>query len=92
MEKNKTTTISRAKSYKEIGDFWDNHDVADYWEMTYPVEFEVDIQSETTYFRLERKLAAEVRKTAAKQGISSETLLNQWIKDKLKETGSSIEA
>ncbi|MBM3120394.1 MAG: hypothetical protein FJ006_12785, partial [Chloroflexi bacterium] len=43
------SSISKARSYKEIGEFWDTHDLADYWEQTHPVEFELDIQSEVTY-------------------------------------------
>lgn len=45
MSKNRSF-ISKAKSYKEIGEFWDTHDLADYWAQTKSVEFEVDIQSE----------------------------------------------
>ena len=31
MSRNKTP-ISKAESYKEIGEFWDAHDLAEYWE------------------------------------------------------------
>jgi hypothetical protein len=48
MNENKSS-ISQANSYLEIGEFWDNHDVTDYWEQTKPVDFEVDIQSEGRY-------------------------------------------
>lgn len=41
------SSISQAQSYRAIGEFWDTHDVIDYWEATKPVEFEIDIQSET---------------------------------------------
>jgi hypothetical protein len=41
-------TLSKARSYKEIGEFLDTHDLAEYWEQTQPVEFELDIQSEVT--------------------------------------------
>lgn len=40
------TSISQANTDQEIGEFWDTHDVADYWEETEPVEFEVDIESQ----------------------------------------------
>ena len=38
------TSISGASSYVEIGEYWDTHDLNDYWEQTKPVEFEVDVQ------------------------------------------------
>ena len=28
-------------SYEEMGEFWDTHDLADYWEQTEPAEFEI---------------------------------------------------
>jgi tRNA (cmo5U34)-methyltransferase len=43
MDDNKSS-ISDAQSYEEIGEFWDTHDVSDYWEQTRPVEFEVDLE------------------------------------------------
>jgi hypothetical protein len=79
------SSISKARSYKEIGEFWDTHDLADYWEQTQPVEFEVDIQSEVTYYPLDITLAAEVCSVAKRRGVSPETLLNLWVQEKLQE-------
>lgn len=41
MTKNKSS-ISQAQSYEAIGEFWDTHDLGDYWPETYPVEFEIE--------------------------------------------------
>jgi hypothetical protein len=79
------SSISQAKSYKEIGEFWDTHDLADYWDQTAPVEFEVDIQPETTYYALERQLSQKLAKVAEQRGVSAETLLNMWVQEKLLE-------
>jgi hypothetical protein len=38
------TSISKASTYAEIGEFWDTHDLSDYWELTKPAEFEVDLR------------------------------------------------
>jgi hypothetical protein len=40
------SSISKAKSYREIGEFWDEHDLADYWDQTEPAGFEVKIGSQ----------------------------------------------
>ncbi|MGD2089556.1 MAG: CopG family antitoxin [Candidatus Aminicenantes bacterium] len=82
MRKNKSS-ISKASSYQEIGEFWSEHDLTDFWDQTKPVEFEVDIQSEKIYYPLERDLANEVSKIAQKRGVAAETLLNLWIKEKV---------
>ena len=64
------SSISKAQSYKEIGEFWDTHDLSDYWDQTYPVEFEVDIQSEVTYYPLDTTLATKLRSIAKRRGVS----------------------
>ena len=35
------TTISKAQTLEEVGDFWDNHSLADYWDETQEVDFKV---------------------------------------------------
>ena len=91
MSANKSS-ISQAQSYQEIGEFWDTHDVTDYWEDTEPVEFEVDIQSEVRYCALERTLAGQVSQLARQKGVSVETLVNLWIQERVKEELADISA
>jgi len=87
MARNKTT-LSKAGSYQEIAEFWDTHDLADYWDKTKPVEFEVDLQSEATYYPVENALSRKIRSAARKRGVTPETLLNLWVKEKLEEKRS----
>jgi hypothetical protein len=87
MDENKSS-ISKARSYQEIGEFWDTHDVTDYWELTKPVEFEVDLESDVRLVALEPDLATKVNEVAWKKGITLETLLNLWVREKLAENVS----
>ena len=84
MKKNKTS-ISKASTYREIGEFWSKHDLSDFWEQTEPVEFEVDIVSEKRYYPLDRDLSVELNKVAQRRGINIETLLNLWVQEKISE-------
>jgi hypothetical protein len=43
MDRSKSS-ISKANSYRETGEFWSTHDLTEFWEQTQPVEFEPDIQ------------------------------------------------
>lgn len=79
------SSISGAKSYKEIGDFWDVHDLSDYWDQTRPAEFEVDIESETTYYALDKNLSGQIQSIARRRGVSADTLVNLWVQEKLQE-------
>ena len=79
------SSISKAHSYQEIGEFWDTHDLSECWDQTKPVEFEVEIQSEAIYYPIERKLSAQIAKIARRRGVSRETLLNLWLQEKIGE-------
>lgn len=84
------STISEARSYRKMAEFWDTHDLDDYWDQTEPAEFEVDIQSEVTYYPLERRLSQELAEVADEHGVSAETLLNIWVQEKLTEGAAPV--
>ena len=77
------TSISQASSYEEMGEYWDKHDLGEIWEQTHEVEFDVDIQRSVTYFPIEATLSKKLRKLATKHGVSSETLLNLWLQERV---------
>ncbi|MBM3134293.1 MAG: hypothetical protein FJZ89_03205 [Chloroflexi bacterium] len=73
------------KSIEEAAEFWDSHDLADYWDLTQEVRFEVDIQRRVFLTAIEPALAKKLTVLAHKQGISTETLINVWLTEKVKE-------
>jgi len=75
--------ISKAESYVDAGEFWDTHDLGDVWEHTKPVELEVDLESERFLFPIERQLARKLEEIARSRGVSSETLVNLWLHEKV---------
>jgi hypothetical protein len=78
-------SISKGKSYKEIEEFWDTHDLTEFWDQTKKASFEVDIESEATYYSLDRRLAEKVQAIAQERGVSADTLINLWVQEKLLE-------
>ena len=84
------SAISKAQSYKEMSEFWDTHDLTDYWEQSQAVEFEVEIQSEATYYPIETTLSAQLYSIAKQRGVSPETLLNLWVQEKLHEEKTAV--
>ena len=87
MRKNKSS-ISKARSYAEIGEFWDEHDLSDFWPKTKKVKFDVDIESEVTYYPIEKSLSDKIQSVGRKRGVSSDTLVNLWLDQKIKEQAS----
>ena len=79
------SSISKKRSYIEIGDYWDTHNLP---ENSEEVEFTVELGSDVHYFAVEDSLTSKLRSVAKKRGVSSETLLNLWLQEKLAETAS----
>jgi hypothetical protein len=82
------SSLSGARSYEEMGEYWDSHDVGEVWDQTRPVEFEVNVKSERHYFPIERELSQRLARAAEAQGVSAETLINLWVQEKLAHSGS----
>ncbi|MBM3833665.1 MAG: hypothetical protein FJ403_10415 [Verrucomicrobia bacterium] len=79
------SSISKAKSYIKIGGFWDNHDLADYWVQTKAVQLTVALESEAIYYGVEKQLSKNLAGIAKQRGVSSHTLVNLWLQQKLDE-------
>ena len=77
------SSISNASSYSEIGEYWDQHDLADHWDQTHEVSFDVNRESSVTYFAVEKSLAEKLRAEAKTRGVSPETLLNVWVQEQI---------
>ena len=69
----------------EAADFWDDHDLTDYWDLTREADFEVDIQRRVFLTVLEPELAKKLTAYAHRQGVSTETLINVWLTEKVDE-------
>ncbi|RKU08252.1 hypothetical protein C6502_15530 [Candidatus Poribacteria bacterium] len=69
---------------EEIGEFWDTHSLADYWDETNEVDFQVNLKSKHNLIPVEPEIAEQIQAQAAKQGVSPEKLVNFWLREKLK--------
>jgi len=87
LKKNSTaaskSSLSGSRSYQELSEYWDMHSLADHWDKTSAVDFELDIQSSATYFPVDRLLAEKLRAAASAHGVSPETLLNLWLQERV---------
>ena len=75
--------LPQTDSIHELAQFWDTHDLADYWDLTREAHFEVDIQTHRFLAALEPELAKRLLVRARQRGVSTETLINVWLTEKL---------
>jgi len=83
MEKGKSKTLPKFKSLDELVDFFDTHDLGDYWDDLPEAHFDVDIKSRKHLFTLDDDLANRLTEIARSKQVSSETLVNNWLKEKI---------
>jgi hypothetical protein len=38
------SSLSGSRSYQELSEYWDTHSLADHWDQTSAVEFEMDVK------------------------------------------------
>ena len=74
------------KTIMEASDFWDNHDITDYWDDTKEVKFRASLKKEPKYVALEESIAKKTLAVAKEKRVSIETLVNLWLKEKLSAT------
>ena len=46
------SSISAARSYLEIGEYWDSHDSSDLWNEVPAAEFDMSAESQEVYYPL----------------------------------------
>jgi len=68
---------------EEFWEFWDTHSSADYEDVMEDVTVDIALYSSKVYFPVAKDLLNRVRAQARQQGVSSETLINLWLQERL---------
>ncbi len=85
MTKSKSKNLPRFGSLDELVNFFDTHDLGEYWSEMPDAHFEVDIKRKTHLFAIDTELANKLTEIAKNREISSEALINTWLKEKIQE-------
>jgi len=76
------SSISKTDNLEKMGEFWDKHDFTEFDDPNAPdVKFHVAVA-----VPVEPDLLTDIEELARYRGISLETLVNLWLKEKLVET------
>ena len=63
-----------ARSYAEIGEYWNQHDFSDVCGKTWKVKFDVVLEPEATYYPISKNLSDKLQSETHKQRVSSDTV------------------
>jgi hypothetical protein len=84
MAKSKGKTLPASSSISELVDFFETHDMGEYWEQMPEANFEINIKRRKHLVALEEEIATKVTEIAKAKKVSSEALINTWLKEKLR--------
>ena len=70
-------------SLAKAGEFWDMHDLTDYWDQTEEVPVSFRLKRTRHFLAVEPGLARELRAAAEASGVSPETIANLWLREML---------
>lgn len=83
MKSKRKSSISQATSDVEMGEFWDTHSAADYWHLTKPVEFKINLKRKPKTVELDPKVYEQLSKQARKKRTTLSKLVNRLLAEKV---------
>lgn len=73
----------------EIAEFWDTHDIADYWDDLKPTTLEAaDRIGMAFQIRLDADQFDKLLQLADERGIAFDALASEWVVDRLQNAGT----
>lgn len=76
-------------TYEEEANWWDTHDLGDYWDEMKDVDivFELDKpRTESLVLRIQKDIKEKLQKVARSRGLNISTLARMWLMEKLSHT------
>lgn len=83
--KNRSKKIPTLRSPDKLVKLFDTHDMGEYWDQMPEAHFDVNIRKRIHLFSLDTELESKLAKIARAKHVSSEKLINAWLKEKLQE-------
>ncbi|MGI4791789.1 MAG: hypothetical protein ACRYFS_23450 [Janthinobacterium lividum] len=72
--------------FAEAIQYFETHDIGDELAASPLVHFEISPQARRKRYPLDTELASKLDGIASQRGISAETLLNEWVREKAEES------
>ena len=77
------TSLSNSQTIEQLAEFWDTHDATDFDEQTHEVEMHFELDRRYHYVAIDPDLLSSLRQRAQARGLSTESLINLWLQERL---------
>lgn len=83
MPENNSQPLPQHASLEELTEFFDSHDMGDYFEQMPEVEFTVDVKSRKHLVAIDEEVASKLSEIARTEKVSAEALVDVWLKERI---------
>jgi hypothetical protein len=77
------TDLSVTKSIDGLVEFFDTHDMGEYWDHLPEVDFEINIKKRRHLVAIDEEIIPELTKIAKSKKVRSEKLINALLREKI---------
>ena len=90
MAEDRVSSISQSRTMEEMAEFWETHSLADFEDQTYEVEMTFDSSARRSFVGIEPELMEELRRIAKKRQVSTQTLVNVWLRQRVDQASNDV--
>ncbi|HWP91280.1 MAG TPA: CopG family antitoxin [Thermodesulfobacteriota bacterium] len=83
MARNKAKALPKFESLDKLIEFFDTHDMGEYVDQMPEAHFDIRIKNRKHLVAIDEEIIPKLNKVAKKKKVSSEKLINTWLKEKL---------
>lgn len=87
MARSESKILPKFESLDELVEFFEIRDMGDYWDRMPDAAFEINIKKRKHLIAIDEALVPRLSEIAKSKKISSERLINTWLKEKLRRAG-----
>lgn len=85
------TSLSEIDAYRTLGEFWDTHSLADYWDDTEPADLEfAPALGRRVLVPVDPDLLLRIQRAAQMRGLSTESLVNLLLEQRIQQVTDAM--
>jgi hypothetical protein len=86
MASDKAKSLPQWHSIDELADYFDAHDMGEHLDQMPEVHLDVEIKKKKYLVAIDEVILSKLAEIAKKKSVSSEQLINSWLKERILET------
>ena len=87
MARNRSKSMPSSRSLDDLVKFFDTHDTGEYWDQLPEAHFDVNIKRRKHLIAIDAEISAKLTEIAQSKKVSSQKLINSWLKEKIRKAG-----